>query len=672
MLFIGAVDDQWQMFSDDPDDYSVGVPIGFGASSIVHVAQYVPKDGSPSLPCAVKIVDLEKLPPQSLRLLRRETQLMRLSKHPNLLRVRGTWMTGYKLFIALRLMNSGSAADVMHYGWPGGMEEEVVKCILKQALEGLNYLHINGFIHRDIKAANLLIDDDGTVLLGDLGVAASLCDEEPMPAHSGSGPKVNFDKKSDIDHPRLTTAGPSAKKLGKRKSFVGTPCWMAPELISGKQYDAKADIWSFGITAIELTQGRAPRSREAPARVLLRTVQEEPPAFMRESGQHKFSKAFKDIVESCLAKDPSRRPSAAELLESPFFKGAKRKNYIVGAILKDLPPLTSRQERRASNRLTAPSRSSMSSWDFSLELPHTPSTQHGHHRSPRNSSAHSTYFGSSHSHHPSVLQNPSRLDALEENAYAGILEQLRLARPNISHRSGSPSPDSSVFDLSDDESSPTTPEVATPSLPASSTTTTPLSCSPATVLNIPADAGKPTVARGIRDGSTGEGTLNSKPNSKPDRRLESQRPGSSSSQFGLPSLPSPTEKPAQTRSVHTRRGSLPESAQARPSLTALPALKRMTSFSAVPSSSSAPNSDAKSDSNVLVSLTATVPPSPNELAHLQQPTPIGTAPPKASRWLKLIRGGSGSPKGTDDGVGMRDNVERKKGTLGRILERTGK
>ena len=123
--------------SDNPADYVVGLPIGFGASSIVYAATYKPRDGSPSIPCALKVVDLDRLPRQSLRLLRRETQLMSLSKHPNVLRVRGSWMDGHKLYIALRLMNSGSAADVMRYGWPGGMEEEVVKCILKQALEGL-------------------------------------------------------------------------------------------------------------------------------------------------------------------------------------------------------------------------------------------------------------------------------------------------------------------------------------------------------------------------------------------------------------------------------------------------------------------------------------------------------------------------------------------------------
>ena len=228
-------------YSDDPDDYVIGSPIGFGASSIVHAATFRPKDGSPSIPCALKVVDLDKMPQQSLRLLRRETQLMSLSKHPNVLRVRGSWMQGHKLYIALRLMNSGSAADVIRYGWPGGMEEEVVKCILKQALEGLryggelppirfvfsdkptrlsrSYLHVNGFIHRDIKAANLLIDDDGTVLLGDLGVAASLSDEEAIPAPSGSKTAANVVAGVDRTRPSQTQHG---HRMGTRKSFVGT------------------------------------------------------------------------------------------------------------------------------------------------------------------------------------------------------------------------------------------------------------------------------------------------------------------------------------------------------------------------------------------------------------------------------------------------------------------
>ncbi|KAL1737704.1 kinase-like domain-containing protein, partial [Schizophyllum fasciatum] len=139
--FIGAVEDEWILYSDDPRDYTLGPAIGFGASSIVYQATYQPKGTAdspapPPVPVALKVLDLDSLPPNSLALLQRETTLMSLSKHPNVLRVRGSWIDGHKLYIAMRLMNKGSAADVMRYGWPGGMEEEVVRCILRQALQG--------------------------------------------------------------------------------------------------------------------------------------------------------------------------------------------------------------------------------------------------------------------------------------------------------------------------------------------------------------------------------------------------------------------------------------------------------------------------------------------------------------------------------------------------------
>ena len=134
--------------SDNAADYTIGPPIGFGASSTVYAAihypPHTPSSSSsplsargPGVPCALKVLDLDSLPQNALPLLRRETQLMSLSKHPNVLRVRGSWIDGHKLFIALRLMNAGSAADVMRYAWPGGMHEDVVRCILNQALQGL-------------------------------------------------------------------------------------------------------------------------------------------------------------------------------------------------------------------------------------------------------------------------------------------------------------------------------------------------------------------------------------------------------------------------------------------------------------------------------------------------------------------------------------------------------
>jgi len=228
--------------SDSPADYTIGSPIGFGASSIVYSAVYRPSSAESSsmgIPCALKVLDLDTLTPRSLQLLQRETILMSLSKHPKVLRVRGSWVDGHRLYIAFRLMNKGSAADVMQYGWPGGMEEDVVRCILSQALSGLNYLHVNGFIHRDIKAANLLIDDDGTVLLGDLGVAADLTEDtshksSKISRSTTSLSQPNFFSASELGGNSakravpFSEASPNTSPIRKRKSFVGTVC----ELVS--------------------------------------------------------------------------------------------------------------------------------------------------------------------------------------------------------------------------------------------------------------------------------------------------------------------------------------------------------------------------------------------------------------------------------------------------------
>lgn len=265
--FIGAVEDEWQLYrlatwivllqsfellpSDSPADYTIGSPIGFGASSIVYSAVYHPssaESSSPGIPCALKVLDLDSLAPGSLQLLQRETTLMSLSKHPNVLRVRGSWVDGHRLYIALRLMNKGSVADVMRYGWPGGMEEDVVRCILSQILSGLklvptiqiykyadlyifsSYLHVNGFIHRDVKAANLLVDDDGTVLLGDLGVAANLAEDtshiqssKESRSTTSTVSQPNFFSASELGSSSVKRPSPDTRpRMGKRKSFVGT------------------------------------------------------------------------------------------------------------------------------------------------------------------------------------------------------------------------------------------------------------------------------------------------------------------------------------------------------------------------------------------------------------------------------------------------------------------
>jgi serine/threonine protein kinase len=198
----------------------------------------------------------------------------------------------------------------MRTGFPEGLDEAAIAIILKQALQGMEYLHKNGLIHRDIKAGNLLMDEDGTVKLADFGVSSSLYES-------------------------------GIRNGAVRKTFVGTPCWIAPEVVQQTGHDQKADIWSFGITALELAHGRAPFSKLPPMKVLLMTLQNEPPTLDRTTSKKKFSKQFKEMIDSCLQKDPLKRSSAEKLLNHPFFKNAKKKVFLLD-LLKDLPPVTER------------------------------------------------------------------------------------------------------------------------------------------------------------------------------------------------------------------------------------------------------------------------------------------------------------------------------------------
>ncbi|GAA5889674.1 hypothetical protein JCM5296_002428 [Sporobolomyces johnsonii] len=349
---IGAVEDEWPLYSCRPGDYEIGESIGFGSSSVVHLATFCPAKASPKpapLPCAVKVIDVDKLSSAGdIDRLRRETQLMALSKHPNVLRVRGEWIEGSKLYIAVRYMTHGSLLDISRYAFPDGFDENVIATALQQALHGLLYLHQNGWLHRDIKAANLLVDDDGTVLLADFGVSSSLFQE------IGSSSKQGTD--SNLFSPR--------------KSFVGTPCWMAPEVVERRAYDSKADIWSFGITALELASGRAPNSLYPPAKALSKTILDDPPELDREGGKYKYSRAMKEMIDSCLQKDPKKRPTAEKLLQHPFFRSAKKKSYLVSAILEDLPPLQDRQQRR--RKASAGTTDTIGSWNFQPTMPGTP------------------------------------------------------------------------------------------------------------------------------------------------------------------------------------------------------------------------------------------------------------------------------------------------------------
>ncbi|KAF2112263.1 kinase-like domain-containing protein [Lophiotrema nucula] len=227
---------------------------------------------------AIKVIDVENAEDEVDDIIGEISILSGLNS-PYVTRYHGSYLHGSDLWIVMEFCSGGSCADLLK---PGPLNESEIAIILKELLMGLVYLHDDNKLHRDIKAANVLVSANGQVKLADFGVSGQL-----------------------------------SATMTKKNTFVGTPFWMAPEVIKQSGYDHKADIWSLGITALELANSEPPYADIHPMKVLFLIPRNPPPTL---SGN--FSQNFKDFIDLCVRKHPHERPSARQLLATPFIRKA--------------------------------------------------------------------------------------------------------------------------------------------------------------------------------------------------------------------------------------------------------------------------------------------------------------------------------------------------------------
>ncbi|GMN53478.1 hypothetical protein TIFTF001_022616 [Ficus carica] len=308
-------------FPLDPNSYKILDEIGVGVSAVVYKALCLPLN---STVVAIKSIDLDQSR-ADFDNVRREAKIMSLLSHPNILNAHCSFTVDSRLWVVMPFMSAGSLQSIISSAFPEGFSEPCIAVVLREILNALSYLHDQGHLHRDIKAGNILIDSNGSAKLADFGVSTSIYESNSS---------------------RGGWCSPSSSLL---TDIAGTPYWMAPEVIhSHNGYGIKADIWSFGITALELAHGRPPLSHLPLSKSLVLKITKrfrfsDYEKNAKNEKNKKFSKSFKEMVGLCLNQDPSKRPTAEKLLKHPFFRNCnKGLDYFVKNVLHGLPSVEDR------------------------------------------------------------------------------------------------------------------------------------------------------------------------------------------------------------------------------------------------------------------------------------------------------------------------------------------